>query len=97
MKLTDIKNKNLVDEAIDTDHPDAVQIPLDKAFTSGISEEEHRKALYAEFREELDELLDLYNYRANEIGGEFRGPRIVSDLDKILKNSTIQFRQRPQQ
>jgi len=93
MKLEDLK-KALVGEAIDTEHPDAVQIPLDQAFKSSPAEQAQGERLVGMFQADLDSLIEEYRAAGYEIAGDLRGPGLVQKLEKKLENATFKILKR---
>jgi len=65
-------------------------IPLDKAF--GPDDEKlaaERKFLLDEFAKDLDHLVNNAIEDAFDIAGEFKGPGLAAQLEKILKSATM--------
>lgn len=49
-----------------------------------------REELVRSFQEALADLIYEYSEEADEIGGEFRGPGIKAELDRVLKGVSLQ-------
>jgi len=88
-KVTGFKKIKKVKEA----EPEAVQIPLDKAFgPDDPTLQAERKFLVDEFTKDLNHLVNNAIEDAFDIGGEFKGPGIAAQLEKILKQATMMRR-----
>lgn len=55
----------------------------------GIAEEEARDDALADFESALDDLISEARHQAYTIGGDFRGPGIANEMNKVLKTREI--------
>ena len=86
MKLTDIESNETVEEADNAGQ----QIPLDQAFGPDSEQErQKRNRLLFDFKLSVGSLIKQATEEAYELGGEFKGPGITVQLEKILKDFTF--------